>query len=570
MANDGTVAGLRDIVMANREEVDGTGAHLGRPAVFLVVLLTWAVIYLPGLGATEIRAEEGRRILPAVSMLQTGNWLVPHIGGQPYYQKPPVINWLVAGSFLLTGRQDEAAARLPTTLFVLAFVTLLVWFPGDWPRIEVRLIAAVLFLTTFAMMKKGRQIEIDGVYICLTAMALFTWVALWMRGTSRWALWLVPGIFVTLGLLTKGPPIFVFYYAPVLGVLAYSRRLRALLSVPHLAALVLSLGLPALWAYIVSRQAVTGAVLAGPSEEIVTRLTSLDDWGRWVSEVARSFLMLFPWIFFVPLLWRKDFVGHISPSHQPLFKGARLGLVVSFLAITLIPGNSGRYGMPALGLGCLLLGWVLGEVGELPDAGRLWRSAALAGSILAIPLAVVGLAAVRRDVWAVVFLGAVACLMPVLWRRRALFRTPPNLAMLSALLGAILTLEYVLFLTPVLQRSDVRRPIAAALTSLLPDSESLHVYQPGYLDLLFYVRRPVEYVLDPAQIDEHVHYFLVSESNYQRLQSQPAIAGRLGRTVYDFSYRHRGAYRLLERLPPEQQTQPCPETPGRQPASLAR
>ncbi|PYI87251.1 MAG: hypothetical protein DMF03_13850, partial [Verrucomicrobia bacterium] len=38
-----------------------------------VVLLVWAAIYLPALGSLEIKGEEGRRILPAITMLQSGN-----------------------------------------------------------------------------------------------------------------------------------------------------------------------------------------------------------------------------------------------------------------------------------------------------------------------------------------------------------------------------------------------------------------------------------------------------------------------------------------------------------------
>ena len=37
-----------------------------------IVVLCWAAIYLPGLGSLEIKGEEGRRILPAVTMLETG------------------------------------------------------------------------------------------------------------------------------------------------------------------------------------------------------------------------------------------------------------------------------------------------------------------------------------------------------------------------------------------------------------------------------------------------------------------------------------------------------------------
>ncbi len=94
----------------------------------LVVIAVWAAIYFPGLGTLEIKGEEGRRILPAVTMLQTGNFLVPQVGSDPYFRKPPLINWLVAASFKLTGRHNEWSARLPSVLCVLAvalaFVTI--------------------------------------------------------------------------------------------------------------------------------------------------------------------------------------------------------------------------------------------------------------------------------------------------------------------------------------------------------------------------------------------------------------------------------------------------------------
>ena len=49
------------------------------------LLLVWAAIYLPALGSLEIKGEEGRRILPAVTMLETGNYIVPQIGSEPYF-----------------------------------------------------------------------------------------------------------------------------------------------------------------------------------------------------------------------------------------------------------------------------------------------------------------------------------------------------------------------------------------------------------------------------------------------------------------------------------------------------
>ncbi len=73
----------------------------------LIVLAVWAVGYLAALGSSELRSEEGHRVIPAVEMLESGDYLVPHIGGQPYLRKPPLINWLIAGSFKMLSRAQR-------------------------------------------------------------------------------------------------------------------------------------------------------------------------------------------------------------------------------------------------------------------------------------------------------------------------------------------------------------------------------------------------------------------------------------------------------------------------------
>ena len=52
-------------------------------------------------------------------MLETGNWLVPQVGGETYFRKPPLINWLVAASFKIFGQQNEWTARMPSVISVL-------------------------------------------------------------------------------------------------------------------------------------------------------------------------------------------------------------------------------------------------------------------------------------------------------------------------------------------------------------------------------------------------------------------------------------------------------------------
>ena len=73
-------------------------------------------------------------------MLETGNYIVPEVGGKPYFRKPPLVNWLVAASFKFFGVRNEWTARLPSALSVLAvalaFVTVARASLG--PRIDHR------------------------------------------------------------------------------------------------------------------------------------------------------------------------------------------------------------------------------------------------------------------------------------------------------------------------------------------------------------------------------------------------------------------------------------------------
>lgn len=516
---------------------------------FLLVFLVWAGIYLPGLGRQELKGEEGRRILPAVTMLKTGNWIVPHVGGVPYHKKPPMINWLVAASFTLTGRHDEWAARLPSVLSVLGFVCLVVWLPGAWLPVSGRLIASVAFLTTVAMIEKGRLIEIEAVHISLTSVAVFCWLSAWMDGRSRWWLWLAPVPFLATGMLTKGPVILYFYYVAIVCVLAYAKRLRALVSIPHLLAVVLSLGVPAIWAYLASRQAGPDQVAGGGSgiQEMIRRVMPWNiEWALWTKNVLNSLFLLLPWILLVPVLWNRQFIEHVPQAQRPVFRGARLGLLVGFAAITLIPGNSSRYALPVVGLGSVLLGWLLGSAPQLPDRGRSWRFGLLAGFTLVSVGALAGLIVVERRFWPAILAVAVIPATIVLFRRRKRFQTPASLSALTGSLVVILMVQYVSFLVPIIRNGEVRRPIAAQINALVPDGETLYVFKPGYQAFLFYVREPMDYVVRPDQIDPGVRYLLIREEAFKKLAGSEALASRSPTVRYSSTYRHKGDFLLLE------------------------
>src|SRR5690349_14439056 len=96
--------------------------HALRRRDWLLLLLGCGVIFFFRLGRLGlIDPDEPFYALTAREMLQRHDWIVPHIFGQPQFEKPVLFDWLAASSFALLGF-TEAAARLPAALFATLLV----------------------------------------------------------------------------------------------------------------------------------------------------------------------------------------------------------------------------------------------------------------------------------------------------------------------------------------------------------------------------------------------------------------------------------------------------------------
>ncbi len=86
----------------------------------LVAVLLAAVMAVAFQGSRGLWApDEGRYAHAAQSMLEQGDWLVPHLHGHVYLDKPPVHYWSVASGMALFG-QNRWGARVPQALWFFA------------------------------------------------------------------------------------------------------------------------------------------------------------------------------------------------------------------------------------------------------------------------------------------------------------------------------------------------------------------------------------------------------------------------------------------------------------------
>lgn len=93
-------------------------AHALTPAgLAALIALLGLMISLPGLGLRSFWFPDEPDVAePALTMMRSGDWVVPRQNDRPWLDYPPLVYWAGAGTATLTGARPEFAFRLPVAL----------------------------------------------------------------------------------------------------------------------------------------------------------------------------------------------------------------------------------------------------------------------------------------------------------------------------------------------------------------------------------------------------------------------------------------------------------------------
>lgn len=456
---------------ATRDTSNIQASMSSRAGSLVLVMAVWAALYLPALGSLAIKGEEGRRILPGITMLQTGNYLVPQVGGETYFRKPPLINWLVAASFKIFGRQNEWTARMPSVISVLLVALSFITVARVSLGARGSIIAALMWLISAGMIEKGRLIEIEGLYVSLCALAIIFWLSFWLQKKSPWLIWTVPFVFLGLGWLAKGPVHLLFFYGVVIAIVWRERNWRALFHPAHFVGIVIMLGIFAAWAIPFLQATGHATATTKWSQQFTGRLRGTDfEFGRWIFNIPHGVLYLLPWAIFLPLVRFENFAAE---KDRQLARALAWGALVPFVIVDLVPGSIPRYAMPAIVPAIWLLAMTLCEE-------NLRWPRWLGGKSFSFK-------ARRNAIMAIVGLSCVA-----MW-------------------------TYAIAVVPKLDRRQRLKQLAAQVESMIPQSETVYALDPNYQPIFFYMRSKLVYVSEIDEVPADARYLLVRPEREQEV-----------------------------------------------------
>jgi 4-amino-4-deoxy-L-arabinose transferase-like glycosyltransferase len=511
----------------------------GRIRALFLVLVLGAVLYLPGLGREILRHPlEAKYALAAREMLRGGPWLVAHLFGEIYPDKPPLYFWAVAGvAELRGGHLDEVASRLPAVAGALAGLALTFLLGETLFGRQAGLAAATVLATSGLFFWYARQGHPDQF---LTAGVTLACLALWRSfaapaGGRRTAWIALAYAAMALSVLSKG---LLGLVLPLLGAGLYLILTGPLRAVPG--RLGLGRGLPVFvlivlgWYGPAVARYGTGylreTIVHHQLERYARAFVHHGPWYYYFSEFTTGFL---PWSLFVPgalalawQAWQRTRPRPRDPGQAPPDASERAAVppapflfplcwfVTGFVFFSLSTGKRGAYLLPLYPAAALLVGWVWART-ITEGRGSRWIGipvALLAGVAFCIALGI--LLVPRRlipgrmvdtlvpadPVWraaAAVILLAGAAAIWLTWRRG---RPGATLAVIVGV-QALCLLGAAYVRAPQYEARFPGRELAGRFAAHVPPGEPVLSLLEDYNFLVaFYLDRPIQPFPGPSEL----------------------------------------------------------------------
>lgn len=358
----------------------------------LLLLCFFLFAYIIPLGLPDLlEPDETRYAEIPREMIAGGDWIVPHLNGLRYFEKPALGYWVHAGSILLFGK-NNFAVRLPSAMSVGVSALLIFLLVNNTSRNREEghgfsaTLAALVYLSSLEVFAVGNVAVLDSLLsLFLAATIIFFYFASEAQPGSRreTGYLLLSGMACGLAFLTKGFPAFAVPALALGPYLVWQRRYSDLLRMS--------------WLPIV-----TAVVVALPWG-ILIHLREPDFWQFFIwNEHIRRFMadnaqhkesfwfffmaapgMFFPWAFLAPAAVPgiKDRLNEQTPRGR-LIRLSICWLVLPFFFFSFSNGKLLTYILPCFPPFAVLMAFGLLHVLKKEVRGILFRGGIVASLTL--------------------------------------------------------------------------------------------------------------------------------------------------------------------------------------------
>ena len=507
-------------------------AFFSKNIKIIALMALFSAVMLGNLGGWELKgADEPRYAQIAREMLETGQYILPHLNGEIYSAKPPLFFWLMALSAAPSGDVSAFEARLPSVLAGLGLILLTYLFAARLFDPGTGLLAAGVLFCCEQFFSTTTSSHFDTILAFWTTLSLLLFYTGYTRPEKGKKYML--GAYGAMGaaLLTKGP---VGLIVPLASMLLFvlARKEFGRIKDLHIGkGLVIAVGMIAAWL-------IPACIMGGKAytQNILFKQTL----GRTVEPFYFYFMGFpidfLPWTLFVPAaafyFWK-----YRSRSKDILLP--LVWFVFTFTMFTLVSGKRDLYLLPLYPAAAMLMAKFFSdfirsdEVFDWLSRSKLFMvpcyiiagalpAAGVAGLVMLIGnLGLVKNLAGGR--WVLFAAACAACAAGAVWLRKR--QEWQLVRRLPYLIVACTAVVYGLFVGVMLPAMVDARPERAFCETILktvrPEDKLYATFAPAFFNYFLH-RYPIYEVKDSEMIGKLVDlpekaYCLAKDTDYEQL-----------------------------------------------------
>ncbi|TDO94810.1 4-amino-4-deoxy-L-arabinose transferase-like glycosyltransferase [Halanaerobium saccharolyticum] len=329
----------------------------------LIIIICGAAIYLPATFYRDLHWEEEMKYVEvAKEMYDTGNWLVPHFGGNLYSHKPPFyFHFLNLSRFLAGSYSVTAMVMISLISGILIAIVTFFWGSLNFNKRYGFLSALILMITFyfFALSITVRMDHLMGFFIISALFSFYLGYSSEAEGRDRF--YYLVYLFMALATWIKGPAGFLIPLVVIPVYLLIQKDLSEFKNLQLKKGILIFIGVILLW--------LVPALIKG-GKEYAYQLLVIQTFGRTVNSFAHqkafyyylttfSFTFL-PWSFF---LYSTFIYCFKNRRKLPQFIKFLLSwFIVTFILFSLISGKLDIYLLPIYPAGALLVAYLFKEI----------------------------------------------------------------------------------------------------------------------------------------------------------------------------------------------------------------
>ncbi len=336
----------------------------------VLIILLWSVlIAISGwVRPLYYSSEEMHYASIAWEMWQHNHFILPIQSGLPYAEKGPLLFWLIHLGWKLFGVSTWWLRLLPE-LFGLATLLLLPKFILQlWPSTEknsdenlIANSAPIMLLGSFFFAAKIPMMRFDIIVTFLVLLSLY-FLILSINNKKYLILFSVS---MALGLLTKGPIIFLFVLPAAMTVKWWAKSDDSWTTVylSIMGAVLLGILLTCGWLIPAIHQGGSNYTAALLFTRSIGRIWQVNSYlqQEWFYYFFVLTMMLLPWIIWLPF-WRSLLAFYHDSKRQKINSGLRFLFIITgstFVFLTFVAQKGPRYFLPALPFIIVVITYIL-------------------------------------------------------------------------------------------------------------------------------------------------------------------------------------------------------------------